>query len=100
MKKLSRDIFISRQVTGFNEHSQRSKITNSWPVPNPILGTGFNFQSGIVIQVTATSHNSESAEHGSSHKTCFEKHWKENVDYFKVENPIVCHDGESIQVEA
>ena len=54
----------------------------------------------IVIQVTATSHNSESAEHGSSHKTCFEKHWKENVDYFKVENPIVCHDGESIQVEA
>jgi hypothetical protein len=32
------------------------------------------------------------------HKTCFEKQWKENVDFFKVENPIVCHDGESIQV--
>jgi hypothetical protein len=48
------------------------------------------------FQITTTNHNCETEY--SSHKTCFEKHWKENVDYFKVEHPIVCHDGESIQV--
>lgn len=31
------------------------------------------------------------------HKTCLDRTWRENVDYFKVENSIVCHDGESIQ---
>jgi hypothetical protein len=46
--------------------------------------------------VTGTSQTGD-IEH-STHKTCFEKHWKENKDFFKVENPIVCHDGESIQV--
>ncbi len=48
-------------------------------------------------QGTTTSHNSGDGEQ-CSHKSCIEKHWKENVDYFKVENSIVCHDGESIQV--
>lgn len=33
----------------------------------------------------------------NEHKSCIEKSWRENVDYFKVENSIVCHDGESIQ---
>ena len=46
--------------------------------------------------MTGTSLGSD-LEH-NTHKTCFEKHWKENKDFFKVENPIVCHDGESIQV--
>ena len=46
--------------------------------------------------MTGTSQGSD-LEH-STHKTCFEKHWKENKDFFRVENPIVCHDGESIQV--
>lgn len=32
------------------------------------------------------------------HKSWLEKHWKENVDFYRVEHPIVCHDGESIQV--
>ena len=39
----------------------------------------------------------QQAEH-VHHKSCLEKHWKENSDFFKVENSIVCHDGESIQV--
>ena len=26
-----------------------------------------------------------------------EKLWKEGSDFFKVENSIICHDGESIQ---
>ena len=33
----------------------------------------------------------------ADHKTCIDRSWKESVDYFKVENSIVCHDGESIQ---
>ncbi len=32
-----------------------------------------------------------------THTSCIEKSWREGVDYFKVENSIVCHDGESIQ---
>jgi hypothetical protein len=51
----------------------------------------------MLKQGTTTSHNSGDGEQ-CSHKSCIEKHWKENVDYFKVENSIVCHDGESIQV--
>jgi len=31
------------------------------------------------------------------HYTAIEKGWKEGADYFRVEAPIVCHDGESIQ---
>jgi len=31
------------------------------------------------------------------HYTVLERGWKEGVDYFRVEAPIVCHDGESIQ---
>ena len=37
------------------------------------------------------------AMESSSHVSCIEKHWREGVDYFKVESSIVCHDGESIQ---
>ena len=32
------------------------------------------------------------------HRSALEKSWKEGKDYFKVESPIICHDGESIQV--
>lgn len=39
----------------------------------------------------------ESSSTSSEHKSCIEKAWREGVDYFKVENSIVCHDGESIQ---
>lgn len=34
----------------------------------------------------------------SEHKCAIDKNWKEGKDYFKVESPIVCHDGESVQV--
>jgi hypothetical protein len=49
----------------------------------------------------ASSHVTSQGENTSDqlhHKSCFEKHWKENSDFFKVENSIICHDGESIQV--
>uniref|UniRef100_A0A0K2VA77 Uncharacterized protein n=1 Tax=Lepeophtheirus salmonis TaxID=72036 RepID=A0A0K2VA77_LEPSM len=50
------------------------------------LSSSFNFPH--------PHHHSESSD---PHKSCIEKSWKEGVDYFRVENPIVCHDGESIQ---
>lgn len=31
------------------------------------------------------------------HRSAIDKHWKEGVDFFKMEPSIVCHDGESIQ---
>jgi hypothetical protein len=33
------------------------------------------------------------------HHTSIGRGWKEGVDYFRVETPVICHDGESIQVE-
>ncbi|KAL0272927.1 UNVERIFIED_CONTAM: hypothetical protein PYX00_005734 [Menopon gallinae] len=33
----------------------------------------------------------------SEHKCVIDKNWKEGKEYFKVETPIVCHDGESVQ---
>lgn len=38
------------------------------------------------------------AEHQSSPQTIIEKTWKEGKDYKRVENTVVCHDGESVQV--
>ena len=37
---------------------------------------------------------SEDAEH----RSVIDKNWKEGVDYFRVEPPLTCHDGESVQV--
>nr|CAD7199101.1 unnamed protein product [Timema douglasi] len=31
------------------------------------------------------------------HRSVIDKTWKEGQDYFRVESPVVCHDGESIQ---
>ncbi|XP_066998063.2 SEC14-like protein 1 [Anabrus simplex] len=31
------------------------------------------------------------------HRSAIEKCWKEGTDYFRVESPLICHDGESIQ---
>ncbi|XP_069684497.1 SEC14-like protein 1 isoform X1 [Periplaneta americana] len=31
------------------------------------------------------------------HRSAIEKGWKEGQDYFRMETPIICHDGESIQ---
>lgn len=31
------------------------------------------------------------------HRTIIEKNWTEGVEYFRAEQPITCHDGESIQ---
>ncbi|XP_049811451.1 protein real-time isoform X1 [Schistocerca nitens] len=31
------------------------------------------------------------------HRSVIEKSWREGQDYFRVEAPVVCHDGESIQ---
>lgn len=32
------------------------------------------------------------------HRSVIEKCWKEGQEYFKVEQSVICHDGESIQV--
>lgn len=34
----------------------------------------------------------------NEHKSVIEKTWKEGVEFTKIEYPLVCHDGESIQV--
>ncbi|KAJ1531458.1 hypothetical protein ONE63_000136 [Megalurothrips usitatus] len=31
------------------------------------------------------------------HRSAIDKHWKEGVDYFRMEPSVICHDGESIQ---
>lgn len=38
-----------------------------------------------------------SCQIGGEHFTFIEKIWREGEDYFRVEQPIICHDGESIQ---
>lgn len=48
------------------------------------------------LQSLAEHMNPLSVDH--EHRTAIEKHWKEGVDYFRMEQPVVCHDGESIQV--
>uniref|UniRef100_A0A1B6BXY7 CRAL-TRIO domain-containing protein n=1 Tax=Clastoptera arizonana TaxID=38151 RepID=A0A1B6BXY7_9HEMI len=38
--------------------------------------------------------------HGSAdgdHRTVIEKNWTEGIEYFRAEQPVTCHDGESIQ---
>ena len=56
-----------------------------------------NFLFAVVPTCHVTSQGETQAEQ-NHHKSCLEKHWKENTDFFKVENSVVCHDGESIQV--
>lgn len=46
---------------------------------------------------TVVSSSSEPSAAINEHKSVIDKAWREGVDYFKVENSIVCHDGESIQ---
>lgn len=50
-----------------------------------------------VKTTTVVSSSSESTAAINDHKSVIDKAWREGVDYFKVENSIVCHDGESIQ---
>ncbi|KAK2726958.1 SEC14-like protein 1 isoform X2 [Artemia franciscana] len=33
----------------------------------------------------------------SDHRSVIERSWKKDIDYFIVENPLACHEGESIQ---
>lgn len=42
----------------------------------------------------------ESSSHSCDleYKSALDKNWKEGKEYSKVETPIVCHDGESVQV--
>lgn len=48
-------------------------------------------------KTTVVSSSSEPSAAINEHKSVIDKAWREGVDYFKVENSIVCHDGESIQ---
>ena len=56
---------------------------------------GHEASTKAAATTVVSSSASESAT--SEHKSCIDKSWREGVDYFKVENSIVCHDGESIQ---
>ena len=56
---------------------------NGKPPPTPTLGNIGSFNMGPTAE----------PEHFSN----IGRGWKEGEDYFRVEVPIVCHDGESIQ---
>ena len=58
---------------------------------------GHEASTKVASTTVVSSSASESANNSNEHKSCIEKAWREGVDYFKVENSIVCHDGESIQ---
>lgn len=60
---------------------QESSTNKRTPPPTPTTMGSFNL------------HMTSDPEH----YTALEKEWKEGADYFRVEAPIICHDGESIQ---
>lgn len=47
--------------------------------------------------VTPTTSGSYNVSSEPMHHTSIGRGWKEGCEYFRVETPIVCHDGESIQ---
>merc|ERR1711953_390209 len=64
-----------------SESSEGSKKENSSNSSSSATGPGTNNANESVNEL----------------KSIIDKSWREGVDYFKVENSIVCHDGESIQ---
>jgi len=58
------------------------------------------FQRLSLVNLLSGPSSQAESNDSAHHKSWLEKHWKENVDFFRVEHPIVCHDGESIQVSA
>lgn len=81
------DFDVMRHDVVFTVFRLKVPIQNKTPaITTPSLASSFNFQG------SNNHHHSE-----SEHKSVIDKNMQEGVDYFKVENPIVCHDGESIQ---
>ncbi|CAG7668652.1 unnamed protein product [Allacma fusca] len=72
------DFDVLRHSVSFSVFCTKNPITSAPPTPNGPLG-------GQTIQAE------------SDHKTVIEKSWKEGQDYFRIEPPFICHDGESVQ---
>lgn len=81
------------QSTGQQSSNSSSTGTTTGTTPTTV---GHETSTKVASSTVVSSSASESAT-SSEHKSCIEKAWREGVDYFKVENSIVCHDGESIQ---
>jgi len=76
------DFDVMKHDVMFSVFRLKESTTNKkTPPPTPTAVGNFNFHM-----------NSD-----PEHYTALEKDWKEGMDYFRVEAPIVCHDGESIQ---
>lgn len=54
--------------------------------------------SVLIANVPLTIKECSSHIGDTEHKSVLDKNWKEGREYSKVEAPIVCHDGESVQV--
>merc|ERR1719245_1559746 len=82
------------QSTGQQSSNSSSTGTTTGTIPATVAHeTSAKATATTVVSSSVTESSSTSSEH----KSCIEKAWREGVDYFKVENSIVCHDGESIQ---
>lgn len=55
--------------------------------------------SVLITHIPLPTKESSSYSSDSEHKSVLDKSWKEGKEYSKVETPIVCHDGESVQVK-
>merc|ERR1739848_264945 len=82
------------QSTGQQSSNSSSTGTTTGTTPTTV---GHEASTKVASTTVVSSSASESANNSNEHKSCIEKAWREGVDYFKVENSIVCHDGESIQ---
>ena len=60
-----------------------------------LVFTVFRSKEILPCKLSVTGNSAISAD--PVQYTSIGKCWKEGVDYFRVEAPIVCHDGESIQ---
>jgi len=84
-----------------NSSSTATAITSAAPAA-PVAATqpanpGDNKAATTTVVSNSTEPSSATTAGVNEHKSVIDKAWREGVDYFKVENSIVCHDGESIQ---
>lgn len=62
----------------------------------PAAGASGGGGGGVAATFVYPNKSAVSSE-PSSTSSCIGKSWREGVEFYKVENSIVCHDGESIQ---
>lgn len=78
------DFDVMRHDVVFSVFRTRDPVARKKTPPTTptTLGT-FNLGGGVVSD--------------PEHHTAIGRGWKEGVEYFRVETPVICHDGESIQ---